>query len=127
MTAAVTGVNAATEAEAARNPLGTVRRCFQRASSTPAADGDWGVPAAFGDLFSPESYDRIPLLTAEAWRMGRLRPDSLVRYRGMVQDIFDPEFYVGVYEVSAGSLPKLYGSAKMAACLSIIATALRLR
>ena len=87
-------------AAAASNPLGAVRDCFQRAVSTPAAGGDWGVPAAFGDLFSPESYERIPLLTAEAWRMGRLRPDSLVRYRGMVQDIFDPEFYVGVYDVS---------------------------
>lgn len=28
-----------------------------------------------------------------------LKPNCLVRYRGMVQDMFDPEFYLGAYEV----------------------------
>ena len=37
---------------------------------------------------------RIPLLTPALLRGGRLPPNSLVRYRGMVQDMFDPEFYV---------------------------------
>ncbi|KAJ8025707.1 Mini-chromosome maintenance complex-binding protein [Holothuria leucospilota] len=29
----------------------------------------------------------------------QLKPNSLVRFRGMVQDMYDPEFYLGVYEV----------------------------
>ena len=28
---------------------------------------------------------------------GKLAPNTLVRYRGMVQDMFDPEFYVGFF------------------------------
>jgi len=27
-----------------------------------------------------------------------LKPNSLVKFRCMVQDMFDPEFYIGVYE-----------------------------
>ena len=29
-----------------------------------------------------------------------LGPDTLVRFRCMVQDIFDSEFYLGIYEAS---------------------------
>lgn len=27
-----------------------------------------------------------------------LKPDSLVKFRCLIQDMFDPEFYMGVYE-----------------------------
>jgi hypothetical protein len=38
----------------------------------------------------------IPYLTQESISQGKIRPGSLVRYRGMVQDVFDPEYFVGV-------------------------------
>ena len=31
-----------------------------------------------------------------------IRPGTVVKYRCMVQDLFDPEYYLGVYEHTAG-------------------------
>jgi hypothetical protein len=66
---------------------------------------DWGVADAFGDLFSAEAYEAIPLLTAAAFTRGDLRNQSLVRFRGMVQDVFDPEYFLGVVKASNASVP----------------------
>ncbi|XP_071502081.1 mini-chromosome maintenance complex-binding protein-like [Diadema antillarum] len=44
------------------------------------------------------AWHRIPSLNHEA--LHQLKPNSLVRFRCMVQDMFDPEFYLGVYEVT---------------------------
>ncbi|XP_048249235.1 mini-chromosome maintenance complex-binding protein-like [Haliotis rufescens] len=40
----------------------------------------------------------IPSLNNVA--LHNLRPNSLVKYRCMIQDMFDPEFYLGAYEVT---------------------------
>ncbi|CAM9711748.1 unnamed protein product, partial [Heterosigma akashiwo] len=40
----------------------------------------------------------VPILTAESLKAGTLPNHSLVKYIGMVQDIFDLEFFCGVYE-----------------------------
>jgi len=29
-----------------------------------------------------------------------MKPNSLVKFRCMVQDMFDPEFFMGVYEIN---------------------------
>ncbi|MFN4352969.1 MAG: hypothetical protein ACK4F6_19405, partial [Hylemonella sp.] len=42
---------------------------------------------------------QIPVLTGRACRRGGLRPNSLVRLRVMVQDVFDPEYYHAIYAV----------------------------
>jgi hypothetical protein len=48
---------------------------------------------------------QIPLVTQESMNRGDIKPDTLVRYRGMVQDTFDSEFCPSVYKGSdsAGS------------------------
>ena len=38
----------------------------------------------------------IPILTRKGVEQGIYKPGSLVRYRGMIQDVFDPEYFVGV-------------------------------
>ncbi len=43
--------------------------------------------------FSARAPAQVPALTAAAVKAGALTPDGLVRYVGMVQDIFDPELY----------------------------------
>ncbi|XP_011662249.1 mini-chromosome maintenance complex-binding protein [Strongylocentrotus purpuratus] len=43
------------------------------------------------------AWQRIPSLNHTP--LHTLKPNSLVRFRCMVQDMFDPEFYLGVYEV----------------------------
>jgi hypothetical protein len=42
------------------------------------------------------------LLEPEALRKGLIPPSSLVRYRGMVQDILDVEFFVSSYIQETG-------------------------
>ena len=39
---------------------------------------------------------KVPVLQAAT--VENLRPGTLVRFRGMVQDMLDPEFYLGVYQ-----------------------------
>ena len=39
---------------------------------------------------------QVPVLTPASRDL--LAPGSLVRYRGMVQDMLNPEFYLGVYQ-----------------------------
>lgn len=53
----------------------------------------------------PLLASQIPLLTKQRITLGQLKPNSLVRYRGMVQDTFDVEFCPTAYlgTDSAGS------------------------
>ena len=46
---------------------------------------------------SPRMLFQIPSLNDTPLHI--LKPNSLVRYRCMIQDMFDPEFYLGIYEV----------------------------
>ncbi|KAK9167966.1 hypothetical protein Syun_000106 [Stephania yunnanensis] len=71
------------------NPLGAVRVTFERAiasGSDPASfDGkDWGVI----DVVRECLFDQGALT----------QPNSLVRFRGMVQDMLGNEFYVGAFK-----------------------------
>ena len=67
-------------------------------NSNNAGDGgnptqaDWGVYAYFEALMGQEAT-RVPSLTKSALKRGALKPGMLVRYRGMVQDTFDPEYF----------------------------------
>ena len=47
-------------------------------------------------LQEPEALRRVPSLNDIPCHL--LKPNSLVRFRCMVQDMFDPEFYLAVYE-----------------------------
>lgn len=41
--------------------------------------------------------DKVPMLNAATIRC--IQPNTLVRFRGMVQDMLGNEFYVGAYKV----------------------------
>lgn len=83
------------------NPLGAVRLAFEQAVATapPSTfDGkDWGAADLFREfLFDQSRLSQVPVLNHETvtW----LRPNSLVRFRGMIQDMLGNEFYVGAYK-----------------------------
>ena len=78
------------------NPLLVVNELFD------AAKGDgvcWGEGEYFSSLLNnmtrEEVLQNIPLLTKDTVSKGLVSPGSLVRYRGMLQDVFDPEYYIG--------------------------------
>ncbi|XP_071690035.1 mini-chromosome maintenance complex-binding protein [Rutidosis leptorrhynchoides] len=84
------------------NPLGAVRFTFDKAvasGSDPASFDrkDWGVSDIFRDfLFDNHGLNQVPLLTPLT--VSSIQPNSLVRFRGMVQDMLGNEFYAGVYK-----------------------------
>lgn len=72
---------------------------------------DWGVPQYFTSLINGEwekvgfqesrsssvlIVQKVPLITQKT--IDSYPSGSLVRFRGMIQDMLDPEFYLGVYE-----------------------------
>lgn len=54
----------------------------------------------------PAALAGVPLLDPRTWALdkaaGKLKPNTLVRFRGMVQDMLDPQFFVGMQK-HAGS------------------------
>ncbi|XP_010525516.1 PREDICTED: mini-chromosome maintenance complex-binding protein-like [Tarenaya hassleriana] len=84
------------------NPLGAVRFTLNKAISSvsdPAAfDGkDWGAVDLFRQLFSDDSaLSQVPILDSSSIK--RLQPNTLVRFRGMIQDMLGNEFYAGAYK-----------------------------
>ncbi|KAK9124699.1 hypothetical protein Sjap_014301 [Stephania japonica] len=84
------------------NPLGAVRVTFERAiasGSDPASfDGrDWGVVDVLREcLFDQGALTQVPILDHQSIRW--IQPNSLVRFRGMVQDMLGNEFYVGAFK-----------------------------
>eukprot|EP00898_Chlorokybus_atmophyticus_P007912 jgi/Chlat1/8121/Chrsp75S07572 len=62
------------------------------------APEDWGIRAFFQRALqsNPGLAARIPEINAVP--LDLLRHNTLVRYRGMVQDIFNPQFYVAAYK-----------------------------
>ncbi|XP_060782068.1 mini-chromosome maintenance complex-binding protein isoform X2 [Neoarius graeffei] len=77
------------------NPLGVVDGIFAQSSSSP----DWEKKAV--DYFK----EKLKVNDAQSWvpslndvPLHYLKPNSLVKFRCMVQDMFDPEFFMGVYE-----------------------------
>ncbi|XP_041476433.1 mini-chromosome maintenance complex-binding protein-like [Lytechinus variegatus] len=76
------------------SPLDIVQSLFD------AENKEWSnnVDGYFKNRLSDfTAWQRIPSLNHTP--LHTLKPNSLVRYRCMVQDMFDPEYYLGVYEV----------------------------
>ncbi|XP_058242003.1 mini-chromosome maintenance complex-binding protein isoform X1 [Hemibagrus wyckioides] len=77
------------------NPLGVVDGIFAQNNSSP----DWEKKAV--EYFK----EKLKVNDAHSWvpslndvPLHYLKPNSLVKFRCMVQDMFDPEFFMGVYE-----------------------------
>jgi hypothetical protein len=98
------------------SPLVLCRQLFEAAGGTTDVTGDCGAERLFAQLFEPQNAAAlagVPLLSAELLRSGALPPNSLVRYRGMVQDMFDPEYFVSTFvEVCGRTGAKRAASAK---------------
>ncbi|XP_041991508.1 mini-chromosome maintenance complex-binding protein-like isoform X1 [Salvia splendens] len=84
------------------NPLGAVRSTFDKAmssdSSAAALDGkDWGAAEVFRQfLFDDGGLSQVPWLSSSTMKW--VQPNTLVRFRGMIQDMLGNEFYVGAYK-----------------------------
>ena len=90
-----------------------VQAHFEAAVSQPNFDprSDWGIsdalqskldsPGAISQVDAPLSGYRLRPLTQlpllNATPLDNIRPGTLVRFRGMVQDMLQPEFFVGVF------------------------------
>ncbi|CAK9260337.1 unnamed protein product [Sphagnum jensenii] len=85
-----------------RNPAGAVRVLFDKAcrAATSPADftrSDWGVKELFESyLFGRNVHCKVPEINSV--QLDSLPVNSLVRFRGMVQDMFDVEYYIGAYK-----------------------------
>ncbi|CAK9160591.1 unnamed protein product [Ilex paraguariensis] len=88
-----------------RNVGATVRLTFEKAVASgkdPANFNgkDWGVTDLFREfVFDNGGLSQVPLLnpTTIEW----VKPNTLVRYQGMIQDMLGNEFYAGVYKDGA--------------------------
>ncbi|RVW42411.1 Mini-chromosome maintenance complex-binding protein [Vitis vinifera] len=88
------------------NPLGAVRLTFEKAMAAAEASGsdpanfdgkDWGVADLFRQfLFDNGGLSQVPVLNSTNFK--RVQPNTLVRFRGMIQDMLGNELYVGVYK-----------------------------
>ncbi|XP_039002478.1 mini-chromosome maintenance complex-binding protein-like [Hibiscus syriacus] len=93
------------------NPLGVVRLTFEKAiglgsenlTHPSAFDGkDWGALELFRHfLFQESGLSQVPILNPKTLRW--VQHNSLVRYRGMIQDMLGNEFYVGAYREDGSS------------------------
>ncbi|XP_051122782.1 mini-chromosome maintenance complex-binding protein isoform X2 [Andrographis paniculata] len=84
------------------NPLGAVRLTFEKAVSSGSAaavlDGkDWGATELFRQfLLDEDGLSKVPLLDQSTIKW--VKPNTLVRFRGMIQDMLGNEYYVGAYK-----------------------------
>lgn len=79
------------------HPLGVVEELFGENQNNP--DSQWEAKAVgfFKEaLKGKEAQTLIPSLNDVP--LHYLKPNGLVKFRCMIQDMFDPEFYMGVYE-----------------------------
>ena len=75
-----------------------IEQLFAQSSSTLNSPRDWGVGAYFARICNdPGALANIPTLSRH--NMNYLKPGSLVKYRGMVQDSFDPEYYQAITSI----------------------------
>ena len=88
-------------------PPGDGLLAVRRRRGLPAAgaeDGDWGVRAAFREglaqLGSRALVERVPEINAVG--VEHVPTGALVRFRCMVQDMYNPEYYVGAYRDAGG-------------------------
>lgn len=79
---------------------------LQRSNTQPSplscdVVSDFGEKIFFDNLLQhPQLSASIPLLSSEGRKhcIGQIKQNSLVRYRGLVQDIYDSEYYCASYE-----------------------------
>lgn len=75
-------------------PLDVVARLYRDAPAH--GSGDWGVKEAFKAAFSdPAALAQIPYVNADT--IDHIPQGGLARYRGMIQDTLDPEYYPGAF------------------------------
>ncbi|GMN41156.1 hypothetical protein TIFTF001_010377 [Ficus carica] len=84
------------------NPLGAVRSTFEKSMSSGAdpasfSGGDWGALDVFRNfLFDQDGLSQVPILDHKTVKW--IQPYTLVRFRGMIQDMLGNEVYVGAYK-----------------------------
>ncbi|KAJ4769054.1 Mini-chromosome maintenance complex-binding protein [Rhynchospora pubera] len=89
------------------NPLGAVRQTFEKAVASSQPSGldptavyrgkDWGIVDVLNQfLFSQGGLAQVPILDASSLKW--IKPNTLVRFRGMVQDMLGNEFYIGAFK-----------------------------
>ncbi|KAM3863162.1 mini-chromosome maintenance complex-binding protein [Diretmus argenteus] len=79
------------------NPLGVVEGMFATSQNNPNSGWEAKAVAFFKDqLKHKEAHTWVPSLNEVP--LHYLKPNSLVKFRCLIQDMFDPEFYMGVYE-----------------------------
>ncbi|GIL82015.1 hypothetical protein Vretifemale_10940 [Volvox reticuliferus] len=85
-----------TVSEIVARPIEAVQRLFQQAGCPSSTDSDWGVVKLFEEAISALGENEIPRLNEHV--VERLPHHSLVRFHGMVQDLLNPEYYVGAFQ-----------------------------
>eukprot|EP00405_Crypthecodinium_cohnii_P019741 CAMPEP_0206480562 /NCGR_PEP_ID=MMETSP0324_2-20121206/37448_1 /ASSEMBLY_ACC=CAM_ASM_000836 /TAXON_ID=2866 /ORGANISM="Crypthecodinium cohnii, Strain Seligo" /LENGTH=626 /DNA_ID=CAMNT_0053957533 /DNA_START=78 /DNA_END=1958 /DNA_ORIENTATION=+ len=96
-------------------PLGAIDALFQKhfQGATPTQVPDaWGEKDHFKDVLglqNEENFQKIPCLNDLPGR-NLLRPNTLFRFRGLVQDIFEPEVYASAFEERSSTGSRLVSS-----------------
>ncbi|KAK3281451.1 hypothetical protein CYMTET_10763 [Cymbomonas tetramitiformis] len=81
-------------------PLTVIDELFaENGASSPQVEGDWGVQAHFERCLQDIGAQQIPSLNTE--NLDAIPPNSLIRFRGMIQDMYNPEYYVGAYQADS--------------------------
>uniref|UniRef100_A0A4W6CWV6 Mini-chromosome maintenance complex-binding protein n=1 Tax=Lates calcarifer TaxID=8187 RepID=A0A4W6CWV6_LATCA len=79
------------------NPLGVVEGMFAASQNNPSSGWEAKAVEFFKDrLKEKDAHTSVPSLNDVP--LHYLKPNSLVKFRCLIQDMFDPEFYMGVYE-----------------------------
>ncbi|KAL0922527.1 hypothetical protein M5K25_006517 [Dendrobium thyrsiflorum] len=87
------------------NPHGAVRLTFEKAvAASQDADSvealcgkDWGAVDLFRKfLFEEDGLSKVPILNKSS--LPWIKPNTLVRFRGMVQDMLGNELYIGAFK-----------------------------
>ncbi|XP_074502870.1 mini-chromosome maintenance complex-binding protein isoform X1 [Sebastes fasciatus] len=79
------------------NPLGVVEGMFAASQNSPKSGWEAKAVEFFKDhLKEKDAHTWVPSLNDVP--LHYLKPNSLVKFRCFIQDMFDPEFYMGAYE-----------------------------
>lgn len=100
----------AQEPELITAPLVFLANAFKEASRGRRPEeltSDWGAAECLMRSLEPlGGWEAVPLLSS--LRNDQVQSGRLVRFRGMVQDMFDPEFYVAVYSQVGGNAVRVH-------------------
>ncbi|KAF6725600.1 Mini-chromosome maintenance complex-binding protein [Oryzias melastigma] len=84
------------------SPLGVVEEKFAAAQDSPSPGWEKAVVEFFKEQLKEKSAQSlVPSLNDVP--LHYLKPNSLVKFRCFIQDMFDPEFYMGAYEAVDGA------------------------